>query len=192
MITFKNINERFSEIVGEYLAKGYVINTGTMGGLQGEIAKVDMTDGKKIIRVMLDSRSGGLHEPDNITIKVGRCTDKVRANRKDAFSTIWNDNLEEIHRETFYAVSNYPHNAFGTKEEAERCVAIRRERSRNAEGWITRVDLPPAARKIALSYIHREYYSSYKLSDIERVCKEIVKGRVTYVIRARGREFKLR
>ena len=189
-MTFKNINERFSAIVGEYLDKGYTINAGTMSGLQGEVAKVDMTNGKEILRIRIESCGGGIREPENISISVGKCTDKVRANRNNEWNTIWNDHLEELHRETYYALDNYGRCAFGTKEEAKRCDEIRRERiHNNYDEWA--ITLPDAARKIALKFIHRRYYSSYKLSDIERVYKDIRFNRVQYIVVARGKSFRL-
>ena len=189
-MTFKNINERFSAIVREYLDKGYIINTGTMNGLQGDVARVDMTNGKEILRIRIESCGGGLREPENISISVGKCTDKVRANRNNALYTIWNDHLEELHRETYYSVSGYQRNAFGTKEEAEKCREIRRERQRNNyDEWA--IPLSDAARKIALKFIHRRYYSSYKLSDIERVYKDIRFNRVRYIVIARGKTFRI-
>ena len=41
----KDINELFTKVVNKYLAKGYVFNLNTMSGSQGEIAKVDLTNG---------------------------------------------------------------------------------------------------------------------------------------------------
>ena len=190
-MTFKNINERFSEIVSGYLSNGYNINTGTMGGSQGEISKVDVTNGKEILRVLI-RRVGSLGEPDGVKIIVGRCRDKVRANRDDSFDIIWNDHMEILHAEAYYALSDYPHNAFGTMDEAKSCQKLRRERSRNADGWVTRIELPTAAKKIALSYIQRKHYSSYKLKDIESVCKEVRDGKATYVIHAKGKYFKIK
>jgi len=48
---FETINRKFTEVVSEWIGKGYAFNTATMGGSQGEIAKVDLTDGKEIIRI---------------------------------------------------------------------------------------------------------------------------------------------
>jgi uncharacterized protein YeeX (DUF496 family) len=50
---FAEINRRYTEAVAEWLAKGYTINTATMSGTQGEFAKIDLTDGKEIIRVVV-------------------------------------------------------------------------------------------------------------------------------------------
>ena len=52
---FADINKRYTEIVNEYIAKGYTINTATMSGSQGEIAKIDFTDGTEIIRIRVAS-----------------------------------------------------------------------------------------------------------------------------------------
>lgn len=46
-----DINQKFTAKVAEYIAKGYTINTATMSGSQGEVAHVDLTDGKQVVRV---------------------------------------------------------------------------------------------------------------------------------------------
>ena len=50
---YADINRRFTEIVAEWLAKGYSINTASMSGSQGETAKIDLTDGKEIVRILV-------------------------------------------------------------------------------------------------------------------------------------------
>lgn len=190
-MTFKNINERFSALVGEYLDKGYTINAGTMSGLQGEVAKVDMTNGKEILRIRIEDKGGGLREPRSMNIIVGKNTDKIRPHRNDVMFTMWNEHLTEIYRETYYALDDYGRCAFGTKEEAEKCREIRCERQRNSYDERV-IPLSDAARKIALKFIHRRHYSSYKLSDIESVYKDIRFNRVQYIIAARGKTFRLR
>ena len=50
-----DINQKFTAKVAEYIAKGYTINTATMSGSQGEVAHVDLTDGRQVVRVLLDS-----------------------------------------------------------------------------------------------------------------------------------------
>ena len=50
-----DINQKFTAKVAEYIAKGYTINAATMSGSQGEVAHVDLTDGKQVVRVLLDS-----------------------------------------------------------------------------------------------------------------------------------------
>lgn len=50
---YADINKRYTEIVSEYMAAGYTLNSSTMSGSQGEIASIDLTDGKAIIRVLV-------------------------------------------------------------------------------------------------------------------------------------------
>lgn len=54
IITTKEIQKAYTEKVNEYLAKGMQINTGTMSGSQGEICKIDLTDGSSIYRIRLE------------------------------------------------------------------------------------------------------------------------------------------
>lgn len=61
---FESINLRYTEVIAEWLAKGYTINFATMSGHQGEISKIDLTDGKEIIRIMLDTACTHEHTED--------------------------------------------------------------------------------------------------------------------------------
>ena len=125
---YASINKRYTEIVNEYLLKGYVVNTNSMGGHQGEIAKIDLTDGKEIIRIYID----GFYEDylEGVEIIVGRCTDKVTPNSHRDYSTFWSSHLEILKTERFYEIGNGS-DYYVTKEEAERANKIRRERWRS-------------------------------------------------------------
>ena len=50
---FIDINREFTAAASRYMAQGYYINAGTMGGSQGEVAHIDLTNGTEIIRVLL-------------------------------------------------------------------------------------------------------------------------------------------
>ena len=50
---YADINKRYTEIISEYMATGYTLNSSTMTGSQGETASIDLTDGKEIIRVLV-------------------------------------------------------------------------------------------------------------------------------------------
>lgn len=126
---YSEINKRYTEIVTEYMNKGYTINTASMSGSQGEIAKIDLTDGAEIIRILI----GSFHEyndwgTEGIEILVGKVTDDVKPNSNNHMSTIWNDHLEIIHQERFYQIGTYGTDFYGSKEEAERANKIRSER----------------------------------------------------------------
>lgn len=49
------INKLFTERVNEYIIQGYWFNLESLGGQQGEVSKVDLTNGKEVIRVLLRS-----------------------------------------------------------------------------------------------------------------------------------------
>lgn len=74
-----DINQKFTAKVAEYIAKGYTINTATMSGSQGEVAHVDLTDGKQVVRVLLDSFTeyDSFNSLSGLEIVVGTPADKV-------------------------------------------------------------------------------------------------------------------
>ena len=48
-----DINRKFTEIVSDYIRRGFTINIGTMGGSQGEEGHVDLTNGEIVIAFCL-------------------------------------------------------------------------------------------------------------------------------------------
>ena len=126
---YADINKRFTEIVAEYMAKGYTINASTMSGSQGETAKIDLTDGTEIIRVIVDSfyENGDDYAIDGDEIIVGKVTDNVKPNGHGYLDTVWNQRLEIITRERFYLLDKQS-DFYTTKEEATKAAKIRVER----------------------------------------------------------------
>ena len=102
---FDEINKVFTEHVNVYLNMGYTINAGTMGGSQGEIAKVDLTDGKEIVRVFVERfNSHKFNGLRGVQVVAGRCNDeRVRANENNDW-TIWNSKLVIDWKRRFYIV----------------------------------------------------------------------------------------
>lgn len=107
IITRMDIDKKFSETVTELIAKGWYINTGTMGSSQGEIAKVDLTDGTYIYRVLLeaDYKYGERVEHDiyvdTLTIRVIKYPENVKSD-----STLWNyGHGQDISVKHFFAVN---------------------------------------------------------------------------------------
>ena len=49
---YSDINKMFTTEVNKYLAQGYRFNTASMNGSQSELAKVDLTNGTEIIRIV--------------------------------------------------------------------------------------------------------------------------------------------
>ena len=69
---YAEINKIFTNKVNEYLANGYTINSATMSGSQGEVAKIDLTNGNEIIRIMIDECWENHHAYNGYEIIVGR------------------------------------------------------------------------------------------------------------------------
>lgn len=90
---FIDINRKFTAAVSSYIEQGYSINAGTMGGSQGEIANIDLTNGTEIIRVLLTSFNN-FHGTEGVELIVGRVKDDIKPNQEDRWSTVWNERLE--------------------------------------------------------------------------------------------------
>ncbi len=72
-----DINQKFTAKVAEYIAKGYTINTATMSGSQGEVAHVDLTDGKQVC----PRPAGQLHRVQQLQQPV-RSGNRCRSSRR--------------------------------------------------------------------------------------------------------------
>lgn len=130
--TFADINRRYTDIVNDYIQSGYDINTSTMSGSQGEIAKIDLTNGTEIVRILIDDETDYHNLASRYTeIIVGRVTDDIAPDDKNSPRTVWNNHLEVISEERFYQITESWSKTvyYGTKEEAEEAANLRRSRS---------------------------------------------------------------
>lgn len=95
------IDSLFTKKVVEYITNGYVINSNTMSGSQGEIGKIDLYNGNTYIRIMLDT-TYSCKDGDKINLIVGRITEKVPS---VGYCTVWNQNLEILEEQSFVKLS---------------------------------------------------------------------------------------
>lgn len=116
---YAEINKRFTEIVSEHITKGYTINTASMGGSQGEIAKIDLTDGNEIIRIEIRPFHDFGKPTNGIKIVTGRSLDNATPNTANS-KTVWSGNLDIISVERFYSLDGRSDGEYGTYEEAIR------------------------------------------------------------------------
>ena len=153
---FRNINMRFTDLVTEYISKGYTFNTSSMGGSQGEIANVDLTNGKEIVRILVENFSDWHDNLDGVKIVVGKSTDRVAPHSGNAFENVWNTHLEIIYTEFFYKIGRRG-NYYGTKEEAEAARNIGRERCNHRE--VRHTDYFPSdkAKEIAERVVRNKF-----------------------------------
>lgn len=188
---FENINKKFTEMVNGYINKGYYFNAGTMDGSQtDEIAKVDLTNGKEIIRVVTERKReqvqvGALTDLLNkIVVKAGRVGEKCNknVNRDCEFgSTIWNSELEVLEIAEYYEVqywffSRSRDKYYGTREEA--LEALEKRMQRNMNRYINEdYEMPEKAKAIALRWLKKQKgYKSAKMSDIAKNVRVVVQG----------------
>jgi hypothetical protein len=191
---YEEINRRYTSTVAEYLMKGYIINTATMNGTQGEIAKTDLTDGKEIVRILLKRFCNYENEYDGIVLIVGKAPSKIKPNNHDSYDTVWNEHLEIIYREEFVAIDKEK-GWYGTVEERMAIKSKRHDRfyAQKAEDYVT---LSDKAKAIVLPFVRKQYRcKTAKLSDIESVIKQWIysdkkkKYEYRYIVRAKGQRF---
>lgn len=132
---YADINKRYTEIVSEYIAKGFTVNTATMSGSQGEVAKIDLTDGSEIIRVLIRDFSDYGNTEGGYEIVVGTAMDKVNPHEPDKMRyIIWNDHLGVHYVERYYSLGGYRNNdIYGTEQEAREAYQLRLSRFLNRE-----------------------------------------------------------
>ena len=188
---YADINKRYTEIVAEYIGKGYTINTASMRGSQGETAKIDMTNGAEIIRVMIDTFSDWENNLEGMEILVGKVTDEdVRHHSNPGWATIWNNRLEILSTERFYKIGeDRLHGTFyGSEAEAKAVVVIRRSRYFLRESSRKTENLTDKAMEIAKRIIRREF-------GIKRICEAditVSKCNGAYTVGYRNKVYRLR
>lgn len=181
-----DIRSIYTQMVSELLAKGYQIHPETMGGSQGEMAHIDLTNGSEILRVLIETRGGfGDCYGDILTIRVGRCTEEIGRN----WHIIWNNKLETLSEIKLAKISD---TFYTTPEEGARMADLRWNR------WCTRKcsdrkEVGDAYKSIALRWLRRQpRMKSCKLEDIDRMTRRTRSdGTVCFEIEARGKTFYL-
>lgn len=100
----KDIEDIYTKVVNSYLEKGFYINIGTMSGSQsGEMAKVDVTNGKDVYRIALLRDIWTSEDMDNypycsgnkIALSVEKFEGKAQ-NKMEHFNTLWNGQGKSI------------------------------------------------------------------------------------------------
>lgn len=186
---YADINKRFTEIVAEYISKGYTINTASMRGSQGEIAKVDLTNGTEIIRVMVNNFSDLSNGIDGIQITVGRSTDKALPNSSNDWNTIWCDHLEVISQEQFFKLGEDRKGNvyYGTQTEAMAASDLRLERYLARQIEHQAEDLTRKALEIAKCIIRRRFGAKRIYAEDIKVSKY----KSSYTVMYKGKSYKL-
>lgn len=182
---YKSIDARMTEIVADFIRNGWLLNTNSFSGHQGEVAKVDLTNGTDVVRIVLDAFSQFSDgESDNITeyyisgyritIGYGDKRDCFHPHDPLGYSPLWTVHLQNSVSECFYCLgATYRSvNWFTTnKEEAIEAYRLRFKRYANKGSLPPHHELPDAARKVALRILRRKKgMKSLPLNMVDSVC----------------------
>ena len=196
------INAIYAAKVAEMLAAGYTINTNTMNGSQGEIAKIDFRKGDEVIRVLLARETiWGEHfrTAETIALTVGRCDDErvINATGFGRESIIWNERLEVIEKRIFFQVGgrresdwyiegregeaamNLYYDRFQTRRQIERIEEARLRSKDMSTDEIKKILLPAVRRHLGKPKM--------KLDRIDKVTRIWKDGRFEYTVTTLGR-----
>ena len=193
----QDIRNIYTQKVTELLNRGYTIFPDTMGGSQGEIAHIDLTDGSQIVRVLLErdthwEREEGGYWGDIIRLTVGRAgEDTWVGNTWDG--TVWNNRLEPLFQiEWAWLGSRRNSDWYTSLEEGRAAHQKQLERYQNRDDRTCYTDLPEACKSAALRWVRKQpRMKTCRLEEIEKVRKvRASDGRVHYEITARGRSFR--
>lgn len=187
---FIDINKRYTELVAEYIGEGYSINAASMGGSQGEISKVDLTDGKRILRVLVQNFSDWSKKLEGVEIIVGFSTDNVFPNSSNTFSqTIWNERLEVVKTERFHelGVNRYNERFYGTEQEAHTAAKLRLKRYKEKAS----VNAPKKLSEKSMEIAKRVIRKKLGVSRIYEADVRITKRNGAYVVGYRNKTYRI-
>lgn len=167
-----DINRKFTAVVNSYMMQGYTLNSSTIGGSQGEIAHIDLTNGTEIVRVLLKNFSdfSAMTTEGGVELIVGHVTDDVHPNKVNEYKTIWNDRLEVISSEKFYKLSGHADDEpfYGTEDEAKAATEKRFNRYVNRNASRTPEDITAKAAPVVKDYINEKFgVRRVKMEDIK-------------------------
>ena len=192
------IREAFTQKMAELLAQGYTLFPDTMGGHQGEIAKVDLSNGTEILRVLLArdrryDRDEDGYWGDTVVLVVGRAAEDTRIQPGWGDSTIWNNRLEVRSQIEWADIGEGWRRGgewFTTLEEGRRIMKVRHARYK-AQDRPIREKLGGAYKCVALRWLRRQpRMKSCRLEDIEKLERVLhTDGGRHFEIRAKGRSF---
>ena len=196
-MTFAEINRKYTEIVSAYLANGYAINVGTMGGSQGEVAHIDLTNGYHILRVLI--KRGFCTDDscwlDTLEIVVGAAEPSVLPNKGGSrYDTVWNNKLTVLREDRFYKVGTVRRGLdagepfYGTKAEAEAAQRKHFSRYTANRSADNKKDFTESACEIGTRYIRRKL----GVKRVEKAALNVFKiGLSDYTVIYRGNGYKL-
>lgn len=173
IVTYPEIEAKFTEIVNHYISRGYLICTATMSGSERELAKVDLyrtDDAKRIIRVLFDRTVGN-----------GLCLTVIEFKDWNGYATLRNGKGSPIAHINYYNITGDlidQRNAKFVTEQKKYESIRQKKKSRWADKYgcgdgIERdINIPEAKKKHILSLVRQHKgYKTVAASDIIMICR---------------------
>ena len=192
----QDIRNIYTQKVTELLNQGYTIFPDTMGGSQGEIAHIDLTNGSEILRVLLTrdhhwERGEDGYIGDSVKLIIGSAAPDTRV-FDNWDGTVWNNRLEpRFEIEWAWIGANRRNDWYMDMEEGHRISRLQGERYKAQHPERVEV-LGDAFKSAALKWLHKQpRMKTCKLEDIvqvNRVWGEIT-GKRSFQIIARGKRY---
>lgn len=155
---YYEINAQFTAAVKNFLDRGYVLNPCTMAGTQGEIARVDVANADRIVRIQLEQFDRDFMSGVRIVIGAVNLTDITLPRRVNENYVLWNSQFTTLAEKEFYEIS-LKNDWYGTKQEAVEALD-RRDRRTVASDRTCRKDLTAKYGQIARKVVQRHHCSS--------------------------------
>lgn len=148
------IGRKYTELVTEWMAKGYTVNLNTMKERYGEISRIDLTDGVENIQIACCDFSDWEMNLGGVEIVV-----RKRADANSPFKT--------ASVERFYRVGESRRTGvyFGSAEEAKAATIIRRKRALIRDCDIEEKDMTAQAMDIAKRIIRRKFGVTRRITE---------------------------
>lgn len=180
MITATTINQKFTDIVSDYISEGYTFNLNTMSGTQGDLARVDLLDPShtEVVRVRIYQDTLYEDEYHAYLYVVSVECHEVTSSDVDVISNyriLWNDSNKAIYKKVYYKISrgyvSEKEIFVDSLEEFKRISNIRKERKdRRSTCEDSGRQLDSKYFKIFLPRIKSVAgFASVKLSDIKSI-----------------------
>lgn len=94
---YSDLEIKYTELINEYLQKGYNINTQTFAGHQGEICKIDLRhhlEPNNVIRILFDKTYTNSVDIYKILV--------LKYCEVDKKNTLWNERFDEVLQQNLY------------------------------------------------------------------------------------------
>ena len=178
-----DLNNIFTAKVNELLAKGYIFHTETMAGHQGEIAKVDLTNGEEVIRVVMEEKVFNWDKERDLYLNNSFIITVGRAAEVKFHDTIWNKDLEVLDQGILYQ-AGYHSDYLITEEEAIENAKKHKARLMAAKAEKETVEITDKATiKALIPYINKlDGCKSVKARHITEVKRVNTNGSFIYHI----------